>query len=99
MEDLRNFVPSGWKRDLLHIVGCHYACQITPLDSRRWEDDSHKFLWAMEDRKDREWLDIKEISPLQFMDYAAKVFKQVTDHHLKELSSHTGWIQAHGYYH
>ena len=92
MDDLKNFVPSGWKRDLLHIVGCHYASQIAPLDSREWEDDSHKFLQAMENCKDKEWLDIKELDPLQFMGYVAEVFKQVTGHHLKELSSHTGWI-------
>ena len=30
MDDLDNYVPSGWKRDLLHIVGCHYAHQIGP---------------------------------------------------------------------
>ena len=25
MEDIMDFVPSGWKRDLMHIVGCFYA--------------------------------------------------------------------------
>ena len=30
MDDLNNYVPSGWKRDLPHIVGCHYAHQIVP---------------------------------------------------------------------
>ena len=99
MDDLNNFVPSGWRRDLLHIVGCHYAYQITPLDSRGWEDNSHEFLRAMELRKDEEWLAIKELEPLQFMGYVAEVFEQVTGHHLEELSSYTGWIRAGGYYH
>ena len=30
MEDLMDFVPSGWKRDLMHMVGCFYASQIGP---------------------------------------------------------------------
>ena len=37
MDDLNNYVPSGWKRDLLHIMGCHYAHQIGPLANEKWE--------------------------------------------------------------
>ena len=33
MDDLMDFIPSGWKRDLIHMVGCFYASQITPLNS------------------------------------------------------------------
>ena len=64
MDDLMNFVPSGWKRDLIHIVGCYYASQISSLESREWEDDKDKFLWVMEDHKGNKWLDIKELEPL-----------------------------------
>ena len=35
MEDLMDFVPSGWKRDLIHMVGCFYASQITSLNTRQ----------------------------------------------------------------
>ena len=58
MEDLMDFVPSGWKRDLMHMVGCFYASQITPLNTRQWHSDRDKFIQAMEERKDHEWLDI-----------------------------------------
>ena len=60
-----DFMPSGWKRDLIHIVGCFYASQITPLKSREWDSDRDKFLQAMEEHKDCEWLDIKELTPLK----------------------------------
>ena len=62
MEDLMDFMPSGWKRDLMHMVGCFYASQITPLNTRQWHSDRDKFIQAMEEHKDREWLDIKELA-------------------------------------
>ena len=49
--------------------------------------------WAVE------WTDIKELSPLQFMPYMAKQFKNVTGKDLKGLSEFTGWIGLGGYYH
>ena len=33
MEDLMDFVPSCWKRDLIHMVGCFYASQIASLNT------------------------------------------------------------------
>ena len=33
MDDLMDFIPSGWRRDLIHMVGCFYASQIAPLNS------------------------------------------------------------------
>ena len=56
-------------------------------------------MWVMGDHKDSEWLDIKELTPLQYMPYVARCFQETTAHHLKELSKHTGWIRAKGYYH
>ena len=99
MDDLTNFIPSGWKRDLIHIVGCFYASQIIPLNSREWDNDQDKFLWVIEDHKDSKWLDIKKLNPLWYMHYVAKIFKQATGHRLKGLSEHMGWIRAKGYYH
>ena len=54
MEDLMEFVPSGWKRDLMHMAGCFYASQITPLNTQQWHSDQDKFIQAMEECKDRE---------------------------------------------
>ena len=99
MDKLDNYMPSGWKRDLLHIVGCYYSDKIDSLDSCRWERDSQKFLWVMKAHKDKEWLAIKELKPLKYMSYVAEVFHDVTGHYLEELSGYTGWIQAGGYYH
>ena len=45
-----DFVPSGWKRDLIHMVGCFYAPQIAPLNTRQWHSNRDKFIQAMEER-------------------------------------------------
>ena len=94
MEDLMDFIPSGWKRDLMHMVGCFYASQIVPLNTRQWHSDWDKFIQAMEERKDHEWLDIKELAPLHYMHYVAKCFLDTTGHNLKGLDLHTKWIRA-----
>ena len=98
MDDLNRYVPSGWRMDLMHIVSCHYATQIGPLKDGRWDVDSQAFLQAMRDNK-KEWLEIKELDPLNYMRYMANLFKWTTSHHLHGLSRYTGWIRAGGYYH
>ena len=99
MEDLMDFIPSSWKRDLIHMVGCFYTSQIALLNSRPWHSDQDKFIHAMEECKDHEWLDIKELAPLHYMHYGAKCFLDTTGHNLKGLGLHTKWIQARSYYH
>ena len=99
MDDLMEFMPSGWKRDLIHMVGCFYASQIAPIISREWDNDQDEFMWVMDDRKDSEWLDIKELTPLQYMPYVARCFQETTGHHLQGLGQHTRWIRARSYYH
>ena len=99
MEDLMDFVPSGWKRDLMHMVGCFYVSQIAPHNTQQWHSDRDKFIQAMEEHKDHEWLDIKELVPLRYMHYVAKCFLDTTGHNLKGLGLHTKWIRAQSYYH
>ena len=94
-----DFIPSGWKMDLIHMVGCFYASQIAPLNSQRWHSDRDKFIQAMEECKDCEWLDIKELVPLHYMHYVAKCFLDTNGHNLKGLGLHTKWIRAQSYYH
>ena len=53
----------------------------------------------MAKRKASEWTDIKELTPLQFMPYVAKLFQEVTSQDLQGLSHFTGWIGQGGYYH
>ena len=90
MDDLDNYKPSGLRRDLLHIVSCYYADQVSPvtLGSRQWEEESQAFIDAMERRRTQEWLNIKEVNPLDFMGYVAAIFKEVTGHYLRDLSSY-----------
>ena len=74
-----DFVPSGWKRDLTHMVGCFSVSQIGPLNTRQWYSDRDKFLQAMEDLKGK-WLNIKELEPLRYMRYVDKCFVDSTGH-------------------
>ena len=83
----------------MHMVGCFHASQIAPLNTRQWHSDRDKFIQAMEERKDCEWLDIKELAPLCYMHYVAKCFLDTTGHNLKGLGLHTKWIRARSYYH
>ena len=41
--------------------------------------------------KDSEWTDIKELTPLQFMPYVAKLFREVTGKDLQCLGQFTGY--------
>ena len=53
----------------------------------------------MDECKDSEWLDVKELTPLQYMPYVARCFQKTTGRHLQGLGQHTRWIRARSYYH
>ena len=99
MDDVSNYVASGWKRDLTHIIGCYWVALVGPLDSEEWEVVIHKFLKAMRNRRASQWTDIKELSPLKFMPYVAELFKNIIGRDLKGLGDFTGWVGLGGYYH
>ncbi|MDA8032134.1 MAG: hypothetical protein MPK62_13620, partial [Alphaproteobacteria bacterium] len=67
--------------------------------SQPWESDCQKFIDAMEQRWSSQWLDIKELHPLDYMGYVASVFMETTGHYLSGLSNYTGWIRPKSYYH
>ena len=92
MEDLMDFVPSRWKSDLMHIVGCFYASQISPLNTRQWYSDQDKFIQAMEEQKS-EWLNIKELEPLRYMCYVGQCFMDSTGRSLMGLGLLMRWIR------
>ena len=99
MDRMANFVASGWRRDLTHFIGCCWLAQIGSLEWDEWHMAITKFLAVMAKKKNREWTDIKELTPLQFMPYVAKLFREVTGQDLSGLSHFTGWIGIGGYYH
>ena len=99
MDKLSNYVASGYKRDLTHIIGCCWPAQVVPLDSKEWDVAINKFLVVMRNRRAVKWMDIKELSPLWFMPYMADLFKDVTGKDLQGLSGFTGWIGIGDYYH
>ena len=92
MDKMSNYVASGWKRDLTYIIGCCWVAQVGSLDRDEWHVAIHKFLGVMAKWKASEWTDIKELMPLQFMPYVAKLFREVTGKDLQGLSQFTGWI-------
>ena len=99
MDQMANYVASGWKRDLAHFIGCCWAAQIGSLDRDEWHVAIQKFLGVMAKWKASEWTNIKELMPLQFMPYMAKLFREVTGQDLQGLSQFTGWISQGSYYH
>ena len=99
MDEMSNYVASGWKRDLTYIIGCCWAAQVGSLDREEWQVAIRKFLAVMANRKAIEWTDIKELTPLQFMPYVANLFREVTGKDLQGLSQFTGLIGLGGYYH
>ena len=99
MDKMANFVASGWRRDLTHFIGCCWSAQIGSLERDEWHVAITEFLAVMAKKKNREWTDIKELMPLQFMPYVAKLFREVTGRDLSGLSHFTGWIGIGSYYH
>ena len=99
IERMANFVASGWRRDLTHFIGCCWSAQIGSLEWDEWHAAITKFLAIMVKKKNQEWTDVKELTPLQFMPYVAKLFREVTGRSLQGLSHFTGWIGVGGYYH
>ena len=99
MDDVSNYVASGWKRDLTHIISCYWKDQVGPLDSKEWEVGIYRYVKAMKERKDCEWVDIKELTPLKFMPYVARLFWDITGRDLKGLGDYMGWVGRGGYYH
>ena len=73
--------------------------QVGPLYSKEWQVAIRKFLVVMRNKRAVEWTNIKELSPLQFMPYVAKQFKNITGKDLQGLGDYTGWIGLGGYYH
>ena len=88
----------GWKRDLVHMVGCCWVAQEGPLRSEAWRVAIKKFISVMVQKK-REWTDIKELTPLQYMPYVARLFHELTGKDLQGLGQFTRWIGLGGYYH
>ena len=91
MAAMANYVASGWKRDLTHMVGCCWEVQVADHDREVPLSDGQK--------KKHEWTEIKELTPLKYMPYVARLFHEVTGKDLQGLGQFTGWIGRGGYYH
>ena len=83
----------------MHIIGCCWVAQVGPLESEEWQVAICKFLAVMRNKRAVEWMDIKELPPLNFMPYVTALFRNITGKDLQGLSEFTGWIGLGGYYH
>ena len=90
-DEMSNYVASGWRRDLLHFIGCCLASQVGSLQEEGWQTAITKFMAVMTQRK-KEWVDLKELTPLRYMPYMARLFHEVTGKDLQGLDRFTGWI-------
>ena len=99
MDQMANYVPSGWRLDLTHFIGCCWEAQIGSLEQDEWRVAITKFLGVMAKKRNHEWTNIKELMPLKFMPYVAKLFREVSGQNLSGLGHFTGWISLGGYYH
>ena len=99
MDDISNYVASGWKRDLTHIISCYWKDQVGPLTSSEWTVAIDRFVRAMRARKESEWVDIKELNPLGYMPCVARQFRKVTGVSLSGLDDFMGRVGIGGYYH
>ena len=86
-----NYVSSRWRLDLTHFIGCCWASQVGSLQEEGWETAIIKFMAVMTQRK-KEWVDLKELTPLWYMPYMARLFHEVTGKDLWGLDRFTGWI-------
>ena len=98
VDEMANYVASGWKRDLIHIISCCWAAQVGPLEDEGWRVAIKKFISVMVQQK-REWTEVKKLTPLKYMPYVARLFHEVTGRDLQGLGRFTGWIGMGGYYH
>ena len=85
---MTNFVALGWKRDLVHFIGCCWEAQVGPLEDEGWRVAIEKFISVMVKWK-KEWIDVKELTPLKYMPYVARTFREVTGKDLQGLDRFT----------
>ena len=74
-DEMSNYVSSGWRRDLTHFIGCCWASQVGSLQEEGWETAITKFMAVMAQKK-KEWVDLKELTPLRYMPYVARLFHE-----------------------
>ena len=51
MDKMANYVASGWKRDLIHIIDCCWAAQVGSLEQEEWHVAINKFPSVMDERR------------------------------------------------
>ena len=87
-----------WPQDGNETSSTSSAAAGWPMEDEGWWVAIEKFISVMVQWK-REWTEVKELTPLKYMPYMAKLFHKVTGKDLQGLDQFTRWIGLGGYYH
>ena len=98
LKNITNYRIAGWRKDLVHILGCFYHYNNASYKEAEWNKWKTKFFKYLGQRQE-EWRAIKEEKPLQYMPYMESHFQALTGIKLKGLGQFTGWIKPGSYYH
>ena len=93
-----NFLSSGWRKDLEHILWVYYRYSVDSFTESEWLKVKEWFFDHFLQHK-VEALALKEARPMDFMAYIQDLFYQATGLHSDGLASFTGWIKKGSYYH
>ena len=97
LKNASNYRSAGWRKDLEHVVKVYYRHNIASFKEAEWSKMKEKFFTHLLQRK--EWRDIKENHPIQYMPYMEDHFYMAMGLRLNGLRDFTGWIKQGRYYH
>ena len=98
LRNVPNYKSAGWRKDLEHVLKASYKDTVTSFKEVEWAKMKEKFFTHLLQCK-KEWRNIKENHPLQYMPYIEEHFCAATGLRLHGLSNFTGWIKRGSYYH
>ena len=100
-DPLRNaakYKSARWRKDLEHVLKIYYRHSVTSFKEAEWAKMKEKFFTHLLQHK-KEWRDIKENHPIEYMPYMEDHFHVAMGLRLNELRDFTRWIKLGSYYH
>ena len=97
LKNAANYRSAGWRKDLEHVLKAYYKDTVSSFKEAEWAKIKEKFFTHLLQCK--EWRNIKENHPLQYMPYMEEHFYVATGLRLNGLSNFMGWIKQGSYYH
>ena len=98
LKNASNYRSAGWRKDLEHVLKVYYRHNIASFKEAEWSKMKEKFFTHLLQCK-KEWRDIKENHPIQYMPYMEDHFYTAMGLKLNGLRDFTRWIKQGSYYH